>query len=266
LLSDLAHADFFVEGTRTWRALTPLIAGLAGNEQKALLIGARSPALLDRAHAAALTYACGIEVSGPRLGPCTVRLTGSRDAFRALSSAIDAPFIENYARELCRTAEPLADVLARTSPQTEPRRWLLRSLDFNSGVWTEDARSPGVREYRPRYGDPIFCVVDIDGALRALPKRDAVYAAAMQQGIRLIRYERAETRLMVPRVAPLPERLARIVALCSGCPALEARDVLVYEGVPHYIAAVVCAALGQPLPDVVWSSSGPGGSGRYGDG
>src|SRR4051812_32865827 len=61
-LGDLAHADFFVAGSRHWRVRPPLLAGLGpAAGYGAVLVGARTPASLERVVESALGVGCTVE-------------------------------------------------------------------------------------------------------------------------------------------------------------------------------------------------------------
>jgi len=86
------------------------------------------------------------------------------------------------------------------------------------------------------------------GRLRSMPKREAVYAAAMLQQVTLLNYDFERHRLRAPVKAPPPETYSRVACLCAGRRGyLEGRHVL-FEEVPPNTAAVLCVSAGQPHP------------------
>lgn len=250
-LSDLGHADFFVAGSRAWRVLPPLLAGL-GRAPSALLIGARTPALVESLRQAAIAGGCRFQVSGPRLGPCCVRIWGERQDLRAVADLVGIAFVDDYPSLLCRSVESVTSIGDRCEAWPEPVRWAIRTLDFDSGRWVDGiSEGVSVREYKPRYGEPVFCVAS-GARLSRMPKRDAVYLAASLSRRHLASYDRRTRVLTVPRFAPLPERLARIAALCSAGSAIESGELLAFDDVPFDVASVVCVAAGQAHPGVDW--------------
>lgn len=263
-LSDLAHADFFVDGTRTWRVLAPMLAAVRQPRPSALLLGGRTPALMERVRDAAQAGGCDFEIAGPPLGPCAIRVVGLARDLRAVADLAGVRFEEDYASQLCRAVKSVFAVAAREPPWSEPRRWEVRCFDFRARSWVvQNIKGDGAREYTPRYGNPIFCVADGPSLIR-MPKRDAVYFAAARAGVRLIGYDSRTRVLTVPRSAPLPERLARIAAVCCGSPAIESGDLLAYDNIPINVAAVISVAVGQPHPGINWCDDAERIGGRDG--
>lgn len=249
-LSDLRHVEFFVDGSRQWRAFAPQLAGLCGIPQTALLCGARSPKLLTELERAAIKHGCGFEMdcSVPHL-PARVTVAGSDEQLVATARACGLRYQPDQSLWLCRGLEPVTKL--KGTPEDEPHRWQARAFDLQRRHWVDGYLPGTAREYRTRYGTARHFLCDRQDRLWPMDKRRAVYAAAAQQRVKLATYDFEQCALSVPRSAPLPQAFARAACLCSGWLPQIQNDLLVYVGVTPEVAAWLLVLAGQPHPGFV---------------
>ncbi len=246
-LSDLGHADFFVGGSRRWRTLSPTLAGLA-QPNAAILSGGRTPALHEALFAA--SHRAGCTASSEELAdrPMTLRITGGRTSLLQVAADVGVRFSYLHAQRLCAELNPLFKVFEGLRDETPPTQWSVKSFDFASMTMVDGLRRNSACEYSPRYGIARWYVHTRLGRLKPLPKREAIYAAAMLQGVSLLSYDAAKHCLRVPANTPPPESYSRVACLCSGRRPRISGGSLMFEEVPPAIAAVLCVAAGQPEP------------------
>lgn len=249
-LSDLGHADFFVDGSQRWRVIPPALAGLPPPARSAVLTGGRTPKLLADLAQGAAAHGCRVlsDPSGDR--PAIVRVEGDPGGLSAAAAAAGIPFVANFASALCGSIDPIARLVETAAVEEGPANWLVRSFDFDSLTWVEGLRGRSACEFRSRYGPTRYYLNTRRGRLLRLPKREAVYAAAMIRGIAAATYDAASSVLSVPASAPLPELYARAACLCAGAPSLFRQARLCYPSVPARVAAVLLVAAGQPYPEL----------------
>src|ERR1700733_9889474 len=76
-LSDLAHVDFFVDGSQQWRVLPATLAGLGIDGSAAILCGARTPELILSLQATASKVGCEFSNTASESGASRVVLSGA---------------------------------------------------------------------------------------------------------------------------------------------------------------------------------------------
>lgn len=249
-LEELAHAEFFVGGSNRWRTLAPLLAGLPVSNS-AVLVGARTPQLLQRLALSAENSGCGIQIVDGWPGPDRVRMLGTPRAITAAAREADVPYIDELAAKLAATVEPVRSVLMRAAPTAAPINWSVRSFDLSGLGWVDALLADTAYEYRSRHGQRMYCV-RVKHRLLQLDRRYAVYAAANLHHVPLISYNEDSETLTIPRTAPLPVAMQRTAAMCSGTPATNEDGSLSYSEVPSEIARLLIAAVGQRLPQFRW--------------
>ncbi len=248
-LSDMGHADFFVAGSQRWRALPPMLAGLPGSSSPAVLIGGRTRTLVERLTSAAAARACRVSVEAVNDAPSRIRIEGAQQSLSEAAAEAGIRHIPEMARSLCSAIVPVPVQVKNAQSEEAPANWSVRSFDLESLIWTDGLQSRSACEYSSRYGPRRFYVHKRLGHLLRLPKRDAVYAAAMLNGVKLAVYDRGAKKLSTPLSAPLPESLARAACLCTDAQAKVENGRLVYANVPPDLAAVLLVAAGEPYPN-----------------
>jgi hypothetical protein len=252
-LSDMGHADFFVGGSRRWRVLPPVLAGLAAKPGAAVLCGGRTPQSRGALAVAAEAAGCLLSLEDAADGPTTVRVQGESAALAHVASAVGVRFVSDYAAALCRQLMPVYELFERAPEDSAPTNWSLRSFDFETMSLVDGLRPNSACECSPRRGLPRWYVHTRRGKLRPMPKRESIYTAAMLQRVTLLRFEVEGRRLSAPVRVPPPELYSRAACLCTGKRGRVEGGLIVFEGVPSAVAAVLCVAVGQPHPGVAHS-------------
>jgi len=256
LLSDMAYADFFIGGSRRWRVFPPILAGLATSPDDAVLCGGRTPRLIGAFAASAKVEGCIISQENAEKGPTTMNIQGDSAALARVASVIGVGFVSNYAATLCCHLVPLYELFEHAPEYSVPTNWSLRSFDFESMSLVDGLRPNSACECTPRRGLPRWFVHQRHGNLRSMPKREAIYAAAMLQEVTLLQYDVASRRLSAPVKAQPPEPYARVACLCAGRRGRVQGDMIMYEEVPPSVAAVLCGAVGQAHPGASLAAPG----------
>ncbi len=248
-LSDLGHADFFVEGSQRWHVRPPALAGLPQPAGSAVLTGGRTPKLLADLTEGAAAHGCRVVIDGDEDRPASIRVDGDPGGLTAAAVSSGIPFVESFASGLCGSINPIPRLVETAGVEEGPANWSVRSFDFDSFTWVEGLRGRSACEFRSRHGPTRYYLHMRRGRLLRLPKRETVYAAAMLRGLALAAYDAATSTLSVPASAPLPEPYARAACLCAGAPSVFQHGRLVYRSVPRDVAAVLLVAAGQPYPE-----------------
>jgi len=246
-LSDLGYVDFFTDGSRRWQVLPPTLVGLvpAGT---AILTGGRTPRLQEVLFASAERFGCVVSTESIGRGPATLRLQGTREGFAHVAAEIGVRFSARHAFTLAAQLTPLFKKFEEMTDETAPTNWSVRSFDFHSMAMSEGLRRNSACEYSPRYGVSRWYVHTRQGRLRSLPKREAIFVAAMLQGVKLLSFDAERSSLLALTNTPPPESYARVACLCSGQRPAVNGERLTFPDVPATIAGVLCVAAGQPPP------------------
>jgi hypothetical protein len=254
-LSDLGHVDFLRKSNK-WKVRRPVIAGLAGSPNAAVLCGARSETLTQSFEKAARLTGCNIDVDSEEDLPRRILVRGNDDKLALLERATGVRFVSDYARQLLSTAVPVLHKLALAQPESGTLNWEVRIFDFSIPAWVPFTDRLSMASTLPRTAalelkseyETKYCVVEKDGTLRKLPRREAVYAAASLQGHLLLEYNNRDQILSTPAAAPMPEGYTRIACLCSGRSGRWEAGRFLYERVPPAIAMTLTVLAGQQHP------------------
>lgn len=246
-LSDLGHADFFVSGSRRWRAREPALSGLE-HEGHALVIGGRNEALCRT-----------LALVSRRVGASLSRQsTGRQDVERLLVSAADNIELQRIADEVaipfiprtgCRLAVALPELKAEVAEApliVEPANWEVQSWSFKMLKWMPGRLNKTARVYINRHGVRWHVLHVGRRRLRSMDRYEAIYAAACHDGRHIVRYDPVSQELSVPGRAPLPERYSRAACLASGLLPHFVDGRLIYRGIPPLLASILLSRLGQP--------------------
>ncbi|MBI4502886.1 MAG: hypothetical protein HY700_17200 [Gemmatimonadetes bacterium] len=248
VMSDLGHVDFFVDDSRRWRVRAPVLGGLPPPQGVAALAGGRTPKLSATLSEAVTARACRLVEDCVAEGLPSFKVEGPRQWLAAAAADAAIPYIEDFVGALCQEIVPIPLHIQRARAETAPGNWSVRSFDFRTLTWVDGIRPRSACEFRSRYGERRFYVHTRRGELLRLPKRQAVYAAAMISEVVLSEYELASSTLFAPTSAPLPEAYCRAACMCSGSPAQIDRGRFVFKNVPFDVAAFLLLAAGQPGP------------------
>ena len=248
--SNLGFTDFFVDGTKRWRMLPPVLGGLAAQEHAAVLSGGRTPALVEALRKATEEHGGRFEEE-TRLGcPTAIRVVGEERLIASISSQIGVAYEPENGRRLAEDVPIILCVLKAAGQEPAPLNWKARCFDFGVHAWVDGLLPNTACEFTPMHGPAKYYLRRKSGKLFRMPKRESVYAAAMLKGVRLIDYEPGAMKLSTPLFAPMPTLYARAACLCACRPAQTMNGRLVYFEVTPEVAALLMVAAGQPHPGV----------------
>ena len=245
-LSDLGHADFFVDGSRRWRTRQPALAGLECGT-RALLIGGRNQALCSMLASATQREAgsLGRHPTDRRDLDRLVVTAADPKALQRVADDIGIPFFLHAGEQLAASLPELLVEVNAAPRDVEPANWDVRSWCFKTLRWVEGRLDKTARAYIDRHGTRRHMLHLGRRELRSVDRYEAVYAAACHRGHRLVRYDAVSQELSVPSRCPLPERYSRAACLASGLLPRFVDDRLVYGGVSPVLAAILVSRLGQ---------------------
>ena len=256
--SDLAFAEFFVDGTDRWRSFRPLLVWSSHQPNEAFLCGARTARIVEDLRVAADESRCKFFELVVDSSFTTVKLHGTQKQVATAALAARIPFESEIGSRLANDLIPIEDLLRQARRRAPPRSWDVRSFDFGPMRWI-DGRSPDtVNEYTSPYEERLYFLETDDEAIE-LPKREAIFAAAAWQRMRVLRYEAGSKELLTPWSVPLPEPYARAACVAAGRASVVRGDCIVYERVPPQLAAVLLVGLGQLPPRFHFCAGDPRG-------
>ena len=228
--------------------MPPVLGGLCAYEDRSLLCGGRTPALVKAVKTAAESNGCNAVSKDEFNLPTRLEVHGSLNQIDACANDSNIAYTASLADYAAKSIVPIATHLQQAPRADAPINWVRKVFDFDSLSWIDGTGRNSAYEFASRYGKRRFFVSRRRGRLLELPKREAVYAASMIQGVSLAAYDGANEMLSTPLAAPFPELISRTACLCTGTPASIVEDRIVYSGVPQRIAAVLLVAAGQPFP------------------
>ena len=250
----LAHVEFFARGCEDgWRVVPPTFAAHPmASGVRAVLCGARSPALRERVLNAASDLGC--EVLTPYGVPDVLR-------FAASDVGTLAKLTEQTALHFQADA-PLA-ILSHLPPCDPPRRqkqsefptgddWNIHEFDTTALAWSKTERRhaqvarTGMFRFTHRFHRPSY-FLRWSGATFKLPRAVGLYVLLKRSRQDLLSYDASTQTLRVRAICRPPKLLERALALCSGLPPAYDSAILTYADVPPEIARHAAELLRQPL-------------------
>jgi hypothetical protein len=251
----LAHVEFFARGCEDgWRVVPPTLAAHPTTDGvRAVLCGARSPALRERVLHAASDLDCKAEILNPFGVPDVLRFTANDVATLAeLTEQTGLHF---------QTDAPLA-ILSHLPPCDPPRRpnssefptgdeWNIHEFDATALAWNatdrRDAQAArtGMFRFRHRFHRPSY-FLRWSGATFKLPRAVGLYVL-LKRRQDLLSYDASTQTLRVKAICRPPKLLERALVLCSGLPPAYDSAILNYADVPPEIAGHAADLLRQPL-------------------
>ncbi len=256
-LECLAHVEFFAEGCKEgWRVVPPMLAvHPVPTGFRAVLCGARSPALRDRVLRVGEKLGC--EILDPDGVPEVIRFVA--DDISALSEAATQAGI------YFQPDAPLS-ILSHLLPCDQPSRrqkssefpvgvdWSVHKFSTTSLAWRKverleaDALRFSVLRFhiyfqRRRY------FLRWNGMTFEMPRAVAIYVLLHRRRHHILRYNCEATSLSLPAICRPPRLLERALVLCSGIPPSYdiASASLTYADVPLNIARFATQLLRQRL-------------------
>ncbi len=248
VLSDLGHADFFVDGTRRWKIRKPALLGLQPSSGQAVLGGGRARHLVDAVSTAARAAGLDLSTADAGVGLSQVRVTGTALELSDVAVAAHIEYIPAASAFVASQLTPIREALGNAPMQEEPFNWTVRSWSFEAMGWAKGRLPKTAREYSNRYGVRRYMVEVRRGRLCEINKREAVFAAALLRRARITSYRADKQVLEVPLTAPLPDPFARAACLASGRISAVSGGRLRFQEVPPEAAAVLLVSLGQRHP------------------
>ena len=97
-------------------------------------------------------------------------------------------------------------VLKTAGQEPAPLNWKARCFDFGVQAWIDGLLPNTACEFTPMHGPAKYYLRRRTGKLFRMPKREAVYAAAMLKGVRLVDYEPDAMKLSTPLFRTLCRR------------------------------------------------------------
>jgi hypothetical protein len=246
--SDLGHADFFIDGTQRWRVLPSMLVGLGAEEPAAVLCGARSPELVESLKVAAEASGCQFLTTDMEESASRISVRGCESDIGRVADRIHVSFVPSASNGLLNAIESIASQIENAPHVQRPEKWDEESFDLSTRSWVKGLQPHAACKFTPLYGSSKFLLHRRRERFLDLTKRDAVYASAMVQGVKLLGYNEEGGVLTAPIGAPLPEKLARAACLCSGMKAVIEAESFTYCGVPLDIASGIFVAAGQQSP------------------
>lgn len=247
MLSELGHVEFFVDRSRNWQVTRPTLIGLSGQPGKAALCGARSPQLLDELENAAARMDCRFHYQESETHPAQVIIEGSDEALSATVSAVKvAPvtYEPDLARRMCTGLVGISSVI-ENAPEDRPPNWESRYFDINTRKWVSGSHDGAAHEYRSSYFEYRY-FLRREGKYLVMGKREAVYASAILDDVKLVSYVPSKHMLHTPINAPLPVRYAQVACLCSVQPSRVQNYEHIYDHIPPDIASILLILSGRP--------------------
>ena len=157
-LADLGHADFFVGETQYWRINPATLAGLETPPDSAMLIGARTPQMLEMLFDAAEDERCSVTCRNSQSIPTAVYVSGDENSLVRVAASIGIGFVPRFSRKIIGTSEPIQSLFDRAPIESAPTNWRVRSLDFSALSWVDKLLPNSACEYSPRHGRPRWYV------------------------------------------------------------------------------------------------------------
>jgi len=250
-----AHAEFFERDSKyMWRIAPPVLAmHPTPGGFRAVLCGARSPALCERVLGAG--QGCGCESLICRGTPDVIRLvTTNFNMFSdvaARASVYFQPYAPRTILSCIRPYNPPTSMSKRSEFPTG-EGWRIREFDPISFRWRvanrqrAQAVQRGVLEFS-LYDDWRYFLRSSGGTFE-LPRAVALYALLNRHG-GLLRYDKQAQALSLPGTCRPPRLVERALVLCSGFPPSfdPTTSCLTYADVPADIAGFVAELLRQSI-------------------
>jgi len=256
-LECLAHVEFFAGGCREgWRVAPPMLAvHPVPTGFRAVLCGARSPALRDR-----------VLRVGEKLGCEILDLDGVPEVIRFVADNISA--LSEAAKQAgihFQSDAPLA-ILFHSPPCDQPSRsqkpsefpvgsdWSIHKFDTTSLTWQKVERPEaealrfGVLRFHIYFQQRRYFLC-WKGMTFEMPRALAIYVLLHRRRHHVLRYNHEAASLSLPAICRPPRLIERSLVLCSGFPPVynvgTAR--LTYTDVPLDIARFATQLLRQRL-------------------
>ena len=248
-LSDLGHVDFFIGGSRRWRARRPALVGTSVGEREHVFTGGRNARRVSELAAAARNAEAAVTFEQDHPGLSRVDVEGDPARLAGISQHLGIDYVQNGAATLAALLPSLRNALEASKEAEEPIGWDVRSWSFDEARWVGGRLNRSLREYRNRHGVRRYLLNTERGKpLREVEKRMGIYCMARARNQRLISYSAADQTLRMPRWAPLPAEHARVACLAGGRLGSLTEEHIVFSAADWRTASTLLASLGQGVP------------------
>lgn len=253
----LAHVEFFAHGCEQgWRVAPPTFAVHPfSSGVRAVLCGARSPALRERLLCAAAQPICGtLHIPG---APEVIRINCSgKEALAQVAEQIGVHIQDDAPLAILSHLLPCDPPLRGTEQAEFPvgRDWNIQEFNATDMCWHQTERRhvqkcrTGAFRFLHRYQSPTY-FLRWAGSTYKLPRAVALYALLRRSCHKLLRYDARTQTLRMPAICRPPRLLERALVLCSGVPACYEEETasLAYGDIPREIARFAAELLRQAL-------------------
>ena len=256
-LQRLGHAEFFAgAGDSDWRVTPPSLAvtqharGWLG-----ILVGARSPALLERLRAAVESASVNMETLALPAYPEQILVAADNEgAVAAVAERAGVLLQRDAPSALLASLPPVDDACVRHPAQLPfGANWRIDRFSSENLAWRSativDATSAsgGLFRFSLRHQRHVlFCV---RGAAFRIPGQVGKYLVLRIRRRRrqVLRYDGQKRTLTVPASCRPPFLIERALVLCSGSPPSYEDGILQYTEIPENTAVIAAALLRQEL-------------------
>jgi hypothetical protein len=245
-LSDIGSVTFSADQRRHWQVIDPVLASFTENPDRGVLCGGRSPALIQLLNSVAASEQCTIEIRPRPNLPDLIGVIGKPAALNRVAYACHVGRATDFAEEMIRKFVPISAQLNLAPSRELMIGWKRQYFDLNSKQWTANPIARTACECISQYGRrKTFLQVSKKKTVE-LPRREAIYAAASLARAPIVSYDSVSQDLRVPARAPLPEICARLACISSENVGDLSDGTVRYSPVPHRVARLILASLGQP--------------------
>lgn len=256
-LQRLGHSEFFAgAGDADWRVTPPSLAvtqharGWLG-----ILVGARSPTLLQRLHAAVESASANMETLALPAYPDQILVAADNEGTVVAVAERAGLLLQSDAPASILTSLPPIDDACVRHPAQLPlgADWRIDRFSSENLAWKsatlDDAASASGGLFRfslQHQRHVLFCV---RGAAFRIPSQVGKYLVLRIRRRRrqVLRYDGQKRTLAVPASCRPPFLVERALVLCSGSPPSYEDGILHYTEIPENIAAIAAALLRQEV-------------------
>ena len=251
----LGHAEFFAGAEPNgWRVTPPtLIAAKSQNGSGGILVGARTPKLLQRVRDAATQ--CDLETNPIEDCPDQITISGANiDILASLAQRARLLFQQNAPLAILTSLPAIDEPSLRQATELPiGSEWKVERFSTSASRWREAVRedaartSAGLFRLSLNYRRVVlFCS---NGRTFQMSAQAAKYFLLFRQRRRILRYDASDLNLLIPATYRPPLLIERALILCAAMPpSYEPKTgCLRYVGISRPVAELASALLRQEL-------------------
>lgn len=246
LLGSLNYADFSFTTRARWKISAPTLIATAGTEREAVLVGARTPRMLEELQRASEPYQVKATLEAAGDAPQRLILHGERSACDRLCAELKVGFIHDAPAHFANVVYPMWALIEDRQSESRPMNWTPRYFDFASLSWLDGVKTGAACEFTSSYQVKRYFFHVARNRFIPMHRHECVYAAAAASGIPLASYGATERVLRVPTKAALPVNYARWATLISLNQPISEYGFIRYTIADATAARTLLAYLGQP--------------------